>query len=488
MKLPQKFQRKRQKRRKAPAQHISLPLLSVVIAFILSRLFYSSKGVCFDAGPLTWYWQYIDPVLLKENLLQSLYYLHTQPPLFNLFLGLGLKLFSDYTTFFGLSYISLGLILALSLYLLMNRLGVSDRLSAGLTILFITSPSCILYEKWLFYTYPTTTLLSVSALFLHRFLKKTDFTNGICFFSLLSAIVLIRSLFHIFWFTLFALIIVLCKHKDWKKVAFSCSLPFALLFFLYAKNLYLFGSFSTSTWLGMNLSKMTTFKLPIDEHISLAKEGKLSKFSLIAPFSDMNRYLPYLSESRKSGIPVLDQQRKSTGAVNLNNIGYIEVSRRYLEDAIYVLKNHPEAYISGVKEAYTHFLTPSTDNIFLESNRKHIQGIDRFYNLIFCGQVFTNTKVGLFIAIGLPILFLYLSILILISLKRPVDLAFVLTLLFIWTNIAYVSVVGNMVEVGENNRFRFIIDPLFLVILGLFMESVIMRVKRKIFKKFKKKM
>ena len=46
-----------------------------------------------DPDPLTWYWQYIEPALLKERLLESLFYLHSQPPLFNLLLGLTFKAF-----------------------------------------------------------------------------------------------------------------------------------------------------------------------------------------------------------------------------------------------------------------------------------------------------------------------------------------------------------------------------------------------------------
>ena len=36
--------------------------------------------------------QYLDPLLLKSDLLKSLFYLHSQPPIFNLFLGIVLKL------------------------------------------------------------------------------------------------------------------------------------------------------------------------------------------------------------------------------------------------------------------------------------------------------------------------------------------------------------------------------------------------------------
>ena len=42
-----------------------------------------------------------------------------------------------------------------------------------------------------------------------------------------------------------------------------------------------------------------------------------------------------------------------------------------------------------------------------------------------------------------------------------------LTLLFVWGNLIYVTFVGNMLEVSENNRFRMMIDPLLTIIIGL---------------------
>ena len=70
-----------------------LAVVAVALVFGASRVAAYLAGVRFDATPLTWYWQFIDPVLLRERLLESLYCLHIQPPLFNLLLGINLKLF-----------------------------------------------------------------------------------------------------------------------------------------------------------------------------------------------------------------------------------------------------------------------------------------------------------------------------------------------------------------------------------------------------------
>jgi len=67
--------------------------LVVAGAFVVSRVLYYLLGVRFDMTTLLWYWQFIDPALLKMHFWQSLWYLHSQPPAFNFFLGVVVNLF-----------------------------------------------------------------------------------------------------------------------------------------------------------------------------------------------------------------------------------------------------------------------------------------------------------------------------------------------------------------------------------------------------------
>jgi len=68
-------------------------LFGLVALFIVSRVLLAATMGKLDTNPLLYYWQYADPKLLREDLLRTVFYLHSQPPLYNLFLGLGLKLF-----------------------------------------------------------------------------------------------------------------------------------------------------------------------------------------------------------------------------------------------------------------------------------------------------------------------------------------------------------------------------------------------------------
>ncbi len=68
-----------------------LALLALSAVFVGFRLWFAHAGGSYIASPLDSAKQFLDPALLQHDLLSSLWYLHSQPPLFNLFLGLVLK-------------------------------------------------------------------------------------------------------------------------------------------------------------------------------------------------------------------------------------------------------------------------------------------------------------------------------------------------------------------------------------------------------------
>ncbi len=78
------------KSRTVPSR-LANPAVIVVLAFIISRVLYYCLGVRFDTIPLFYAWQFLDVNLLQNRLIESVFYLHSQPPLFNLFLGASSK-------------------------------------------------------------------------------------------------------------------------------------------------------------------------------------------------------------------------------------------------------------------------------------------------------------------------------------------------------------------------------------------------------------
>lgn len=464
-------------------------LLAIIITFIIFRLYFFYIGIFFDASPLSWYWQFIDPYLLKNHLIQSCYYLHIQPPLFNCFLGIVLKMFPNHEVYaFALIYCFQGLMLAVSIYLIMIRLGISRKLSFTFTLLFSISPSSILYENWLFYDYSLAVLLCLSALSLSKFIIGMKLRDGLYFFGTLSMIVMIRSLFHILWFIFFLGILVYVNRQNWKKIVFAAFVPFILIFLLYMKNLCVFGSFNSSSWLGMSLARMTTAQISENERKLFAKEGKISSISMIQPFSDLEQYQGDLISFENTGIPVLDQAVKSTGINNFNNLAYIDISKQYLKDAVFVLTAHPGTYLKTVLNSIRTYVRPSSDYFLFNShNRQTLHKFETIYNRVVYGKWLNNDVLSLrnasfirrllnkpiFLITAFVIGIVYGFFLILQSLLKVAgDRPFLITVFFMWINIIYVTIVGNCLEYGENNRFRFMIDPFLFILMGLFLDHV----------------
>ena len=479
--------------------HSVKPYIALIIIFIISRTFYYFCNIRFDAFEGEHLLHFLSKDLLKNNLIQSLFYLHIQPPAFNLFIGIILKLFPEHTTaVFHIVYLLLGISLSLSLYYIMTVLGVSDKISGILTIIFMVSPSCILFENLLLYTYPITTFLCLASVFLFKYFQTQNLYYGVLFFFLLFVVVLTRSFFHLFWLLSIIVFILLVNKKMWRQVVVISCIPLIFATSVYVKNAYFFGDFTSSSWLGMSFSKLTTFKLPEEERISLVQRGELSELALLAPFKSLWYYRQHIDTPTfpKTDIPVLDLEFFPNEGNNWNNLSYYSISRQYLKDALYVLKKYPSVYFGSFNRSLTIYFFPASDwfNYFPSvKNIQHIGLIDSFYNKLFYGQIlnFSNvnsekndfsqyfnnaSNAGIFIVLCFLIAVLYGILRIIREIKsKQNNIPLIVTLIFIVFNIFYVTVVSCALETGENERFRFNIDPFILLLFSLFLQQILQK-------------
>ncbi len=103
------------------------PITVLVVCFAVSRAGFWLAGVRMDFTPLTLGSEQLLAVhLLKGQLLTSVWHLHSQPPLFNLYCGLILHLPSAMqSTVAWVSFMAIGLVLVIATYLLLVELRVS---------------------------------------------------------------------------------------------------------------------------------------------------------------------------------------------------------------------------------------------------------------------------------------------------------------------------------------------------------------------------
>ena len=309
--------------------------------FILTRVISYLVGVRFDVSGLERFWQAADVSLLRERLLETVYNLHCQPPLYNFFIGLILKIFGDNaSTAFQGAHLIMGLLLTIILAAILRKFRIPDRLVLVVTGVFIISPSVILYENWLFYTYPISLVLLAGMFFLMRFVESRKFTDALIFFGLLAIAALSRSIFHLIWFLLITAGMIFTLPELKRKIVFAALVPVIIILGLYSKNDAEFGIFGGSSWFGFNFSSMTTAQLPGSLRDRLIEENKLSPLARLTRFSPPEDYNEWFI-TEYTGVPVLDEKYKSNGAPNYNHLGYINISRIYKKDAVYVLTNYP---------------------------------------------------------------------------------------------------------------------------------------------------
>ena len=464
------------------------PPLFVATSFLVSRLLYIRAGLRFDNTPLRYFVQLIDPQLLKNNLLESLWYLHSQPPLFNLVTGLLYQRFSPQSKVFQLLFFIMGLAFGLALYWLGLRLGLKPWVSALLAVWFTVSPATVLYENLYFYTYPVAFVLVLSALALSKFLETNNFWWGFGFFSLIASLCLTWALFHLFWMVA-VIALVGVFYRDWRRLLLISSIPVIVVAGWYAKNSFLFGSFSASSWVGMNLSDVT-FLSPLTPQAvrdELMERKEISPYPIVEAFRAIENYQGLLPVPGPHGIPILDQPLTSTESVNFNHVFYIGLSERMLKDALNFIRAHPRLYLASVRQGFSIFFHSSSDYLLLKD--KPTPQLESLWDRIFYGQLSSYGEdprnrwenhpmyVGWWLVIAYLAAVIYgLKLSFARDRSRP---ALTGVAAFMTFTIIFFALMANFLDLGENNRFRFALDPFVLLLFGLLIQTVIINVSRR---------
>src|ERR1700733_1150276 len=460
----------------------------LAMVFAVSRLGYYLLGVRFDARPVLNYYQFIDPELLKHRLFESLIYLHVQPPGWNLYVGSVLKLFpASYPAAFHVSHLLMGLGICWSLYYLMRTCRLSRWLAFALAAWFIVSPGVILFENYLLYEYLVAFFLLLAAVALARFLQDARARWMTLFFATLFALVLVRNIFHLVYFIAMLAALAFLSKSHRRMVLLCGAVPLLAIAGLYAKNRILFGTFSGSTWMGMNMDVITAHQLTPDEGRDFVSRGVISQASLLDLGSALDLYRPYIQMPARTGIQVLDDCVTSTGATNFNCLAFLQVQQIYTRDGLALLQDYPVVYLRSVEAAWFTYFLPAGDFPFFDLNRPKIHAIDRFWNIVFFGQFKeANDRkelrrlaargegaslvlyTGVFLMIGLPALWLWSIYYLVTGVRRKtLDPPAAILVGFFLLNITYVTVIANFLSSFENNRYRFPLDAFYVILLGV---------------------
>jgi hypothetical protein len=471
-------------------------VIIILIAFIFSRVLSALSGIHLGYDALTFYWQYLDIDTLKHDLLRGVWYDHAQPPFFNLILGVVLKVSGNSAPLvFAALLKCISLANCLLLLAILRRVmpAVANSVSPGIgqklaknapviiTLVYLLSPALMIFESELFYTTFISMLLLAGGLMILRLqdgmaagrdgkttataTRPWKYAAGI--FLPLTILCLTRSMYHIIWLAVIStcLLVIFKKTNAFNSVLTGAVISLVLVSGWYLKNYMVFGQFSTSSWLGMNLARTVFHDHPTQDSAYI---------STIEPFSPLRYYHGFVDTTRRPAIAGLDDRDLLSPSkngvdslMNLNHVDYLGISQLYMKDSKAYMKQHPGAYLKVVVQSSIMFFAPATRYPYAEDPSKKIKYYDLLYS--FNLSQLTHGKGPRRVALTLsaiPKFFVYLCVFCLLGMDiyrrkkiSPLNL-------FILCTICYVFATSSLVEHYENMRFRFEIEPLFLVLLG----------------------
>lgn len=460
-------------------------LTVVAGAFVVSRVVYLACGVRFDSSPLHPsatsgnQEQLLSLSLLTHQLVPSLWYLHSQPPLYELYCGLLLHLPpAARTPVAAASFWVLGLAMVACTYLLLVELGSPLWLAVAAALVVVVDPANILYENWLSWSYPTAALLTVGTYCCARYLRTRRAGWGAGCIACFAAVVLEDSTFQIVWLLAVAALLLVFLWRHRRQVLVAAVVPLLVVTAWYAKDAAVFGTYTTSSWMGMNLA--TTTVVPASPQLvhRLVRQGRLTPLALKSPFWPVGYYMPRYATPAHTGVPALDQRRKPDGKANLDNLAYIRISSEYLHDDLAFVAAAPGAYLHAVGVGARIWMVPPEQYAFLDSNLRHVAGYDRAYDEIADWQTQRFPPWQLFYAmeLGIPppladLSLLALAEMALVLLAAPVmvvlrrrERVVAGTVAVAVCTIGYSFVLTSMVSLGENERFRYELGSLPMVV------------------------
>ncbi len=473
--------------RRRGARHAAVPSanrwLGILVALYgVSRLAFYLAGVRFDASALhptaaTDQWQLLDTRLLAHHALQSIWYLHSQPPLYNLFCAVVLHLpRAAQAPVAAATFLLLGLGMVAAAYLTCCELGVPRWLAFAVGASVTLDPAVVLYGNWLSWTFPAAALVSVGLYLGTRYVRTASVVAGLGCATCWAAVVLSDAIYQAVWLVV-VLGVLLAFRRPSRRALLAIALPLLVVIGWCVRGAILFGTPTTSSWLGMNLNATTVALGPTSTVHRLVDQGRLSRLTEVAPFSAVSSYEPRFVHVEPTGIPALDERTKSDGTPNYNNLVYLEVSRRYLNDDLAYITNDPLHYLGNVSVAARLWFLPSDAYPFLDPNRARIAGYVDAFDVAALWQPSERlgTVGGFAAALGHPppprawswftvaefALVLLGTPVVVVTRRRDRKMA--ASLVAAWLTIVYVYAVTSSVSLLDNVRFRFELGAIPLV-------------------------
>ncbi len=432
-----------------------LDALIIACWFVASRAWLAAIGVAPDPTALERLWQLLPIESLQSDLLGSLWLLHSQPPLFNLVVGVALHLPGEAALWLRAMWWLTGLALPLVVFSTLRVVSMPRGLAHALVLLFSFNPTLALYENFFLYTYLEACLVLVAMFALVRH-PSSPWLYGMAS----SALVAMRALFQPVWaLAVAAALIKGIGRTRAQSISMWLLVPVIVGVALMAKNGVLWGVWSTSSWYGLNIARLPYAALAADAP-ELSAAGVVSPTFVVGPFHNVGDYPIELVRDtmvhtrERYGIRAdLTHVLKASGSENFNNVGQIPISRQLARDAVAATIARPGPVAALAVEGFGRFLDPASEVLFLDANRARLATLERAYrSVLYPGASRVLVAAWLLLALATSAW---------LWMRAPEDAERLRgAAAFVCLTTVWVTLVANLTEFGENNRFRFTLDPM----------------------------
>jgi 4-amino-4-deoxy-L-arabinose transferase-like glycosyltransferase len=448
---------------------IGLLHLSVALYCLLGR------GVSIRANPRwrSWdrFWQTIPLELVRTDFPRSIWYLHSQPPLFNIWGGVLAKLFPS-RQLYALHYanIGLGALLSGMLYLILVR-GFLPRWPAfGVAAILSLSPPLFLYEAYILYDVPSAFLAVLSVYCLSWFWRARSSAALCSFIGSCNLLILMRSIYQAVLLVPAGIIALTLIDRSRRKRALLISAAISIPTFVwYLKNYSLFDFWGTSSWFGISQWKVVTTDYSREELRGLQAVGILDPVAAqVKAYSRPASYREY-GFDRRSDVPVLARN-------DYHNINIPEISRAYAANAPRLIAHDPARYARTLLKAYIYYCRPSSHFRHVTRNAAKIRGAERLYaNALAAGGGGSGPVAGygsiLFFLIPASLLMYAFQLCLARCDRRHLSWAEIIrgdpVMLWCGALIVYTTAVSCLCEHGENERYRFLVENITWVFIAV---------------------
>lgn len=449
------------------------PLISAIhLGISLYYMHRCELSITSDPKANTWnfFWQTLPMEAMQKDLWGSLWNLHAQPPLFNLYGFLLNCVFGETKHLVGQHYVQiiLGSIMCGMLYPLLKHMIRHRRVAFAAALFISLNPVIFLYEAFILYSLLTAFLITAALFVLMLYCETKKLSRLILFILLINMLMLTRSAYHIVLLIPIIVLAGILARTQWRRfiiLALLVSLPTLVW---YTKNQVKFGFFGASSWMGSNMWRSVSAEYSQRDLRELHEQGVIESDAVVLKYFDPPSLFRELGYNKVSDVNVLSRD-------DYNNINMIDISMMHLRNAKRLKKHDPGHYYANVARAYRFLCKPSyeTGPLIINTHR-----IETHVNISSClnGRKLSfflknrfHTRFTSFYMLLIPIPIVVLAIraclLARLSWSRWIqmirDNAVTITMAGL---VFYVTAVSSLFEYGENCRFKFPIEAIILML------------------------